>query len=74
MAQALSSRTELPVHETDRWFRILAESTSTSIFVYRQDQVLYVNPACEALTGYSSEELLSMPPWAFSAPETRVLS
>ena len=62
MRQALSSRAELPVHETDRWFRILAESTSTAIFVYRADRVLYVNPACEELTGYSSEELLPMLP------------
>jgi diguanylate cyclase (GGDEF)-like protein/PAS domain S-box-containing protein len=69
MRQALSRRTELPVHETDRWFRILAESTSTAIFVYRADQVLYVNPACEALTGFSSEELLAMLPWEIAAPE-----
>src|SRR6478672_1782879 len=73
MRQALSSRTELPVHETDRWFWILAESTSTSIFVYRADEVLYVNPACAALTGYSPEELLSMLPWEFSAPEIQPL-
>ena len=69
MRQALSRRTELPVHETDRWFRILAESTSTAIFVYRADQVLYVNPACEMLTGYSSEELLAMLPWEIAAPD-----
>src|ERR1700759_5755059 len=73
MQQALSSRTELPVHETDRWFRILAESTSTAIFVYRADQVLYVNPACEALTGFSSEELLAMLPWQIATPDLQPL-
>jgi len=63
MKQALQrGPARLPVHETDQWFRILAESTATAIFVYRADQVLYVNPACSELTGYSSEELLLMRP------------
>src|ERR1700759_4988041 len=74
MQQALSSRTELPVHETDRWFRILAESTSTAIFVYRADQVLYVNPACEALTGFSSAALLARLPWQIVTPPGEALT
>ncbi len=71
MRQALPGWAELPVHETDRWFRILAESTSTSIFVYQADRVLYVNPACEELTGYSSAELLAMAPWEVAEPEAQ---
>ena len=69
MRQALPSRAELPVRETDQWFRILAESTSTAIFVYAADRVLYVNPACMELTGYSSQELLAMEPGEIAAPE-----
>jgi diguanylate cyclase (GGDEF)-like protein/PAS domain S-box-containing protein len=42
------------------WFRILAESTSTAIAAY-DDRLLYVNPACEKLSGYSREELLALP-------------
>jgi diguanylate cyclase (GGDEF)-like protein/PAS domain S-box-containing protein len=61
----------LPVSETDQWFRILAESTSTAIFVYRSDRFLYVNHACEALSGYSSEELLERVPWDLSPPESQ---
>jgi diguanylate cyclase (GGDEF)-like protein/PAS domain S-box-containing protein len=53
----------------DRWFRILAESTATAIFVYQSDRVLYVNPACSELTGYTTAELLAMPPWGIVAPE-----
>jgi len=64
-----SGAARLPVHETDQWFRILAESTSTAIFVYRADRFLYVNPACEALTGYSAEELLERVPWELTPPE-----
>jgi len=69
MRQALPSRAELPVRETDQWFRILAESTSTAIFVYAAHRVLYVNPACMELTGYSSQELLAMEPGEIAAPE-----
>ncbi len=69
LGKAFSNRGELPVHETDHWFRILAESTSTSIFVYKADRVLYVNPACEEATGYSAVELLAMAPWEIATPD-----
>jgi diguanylate cyclase (GGDEF)-like protein/PAS domain S-box-containing protein len=49
-------------------FRTLAESTSTAIFVCRADRVLYVNPACETLTGYSAEELLGETSWSLIVP------
>jgi diguanylate cyclase (GGDEF)-like protein/PAS domain S-box-containing protein len=67
--ELLQRRSLHPVHETDRWFRILAESTSTAIFVYRHDRILYVNPACAELTGYSAAELLAMMPWDLATPE-----
>ena len=41
------------------WFRTIAESTTTAIAAY-SDRLLYVNPACTQLTGYSREELLAM--------------
>ncbi len=63
----------MPVRETEQWFRILAESTSTAIFVYQTDRTLYTNPACAALTGYSEEELLHQRPWDLAAPEIRDL-
>ncbi len=59
---------ELPLRGSDRLFRILAESTSTAIFVTRADQVLYVNPACEELTGYSAAELLGPSAWELVVP------
>jgi len=48
-----------PLGETEQWFRTLAETTSTAIFVYR-DTFLYVNRACVELTGYDAAELLGM--------------
>ena len=73
VGQILPGQAELPVDENDRWFRILAESTSTAIFVYRADSVLYVNPACAELTGYSAQELLAMKPGDMAAPEFQEL-
>ncbi|HEC13683.1 MAG TPA: PAS domain S-box protein [Acidiferrobacteraceae bacterium] len=43
--------------ESEQKFRSLAETSAHCIFVYRE-KFLYVNPALEAITGYSSEELL----------------
>src|SRR6185295_1125465 len=45
---------------SDRWFRSLAETTEIAILVYRET-LLYVNPACEHLTGYSAAELIGAP-------------
>ena len=42
--------------DTDAWFRTLAETTSTAIFVYRRE-IIYVNAAGEELTGYTAAEL-----------------
>src|SRR5689334_22287526 len=54
--------------DSDPWFRALAETTSTAIFVY-SDRVLYVNPASESLSGYTPEELLGQPPWFVAHPD-----
>jgi diguanylate cyclase (GGDEF)-like protein/PAS domain S-box-containing protein len=68
MKQTLPREAKLPVRWTDQLFRTLAESTTTAIFVSRVDRVLYVNPACEALTGYSAEELLGDSSWDLVVP------
>ncbi|MFL6291990.1 MAG: EAL domain-containing protein [Thermoanaerobaculia bacterium] len=59
-------------HDRDPWFRALAETTSTAIFVY-SDRVLYVNPATEELTGYTAGELLAQPPWFVAHPDHQPL-
>ncbi|HET9226294.1 MAG TPA: EAL domain-containing protein [Thermoanaerobaculia bacterium] len=56
----------------DPWFRALAETTSTAIFVYAE-RVLYVNPAVEELSGYSTEELLGQPPWFLAHPDHQAM-
>lgn len=42
-----------------KWFQVLAEATSVAIAVARE-RILYANPACEELTGYSHAELLAL--------------
>ncbi len=45
--------------QAEHWFRILAETMPVAIFVHRE-KLLYVNPAAEAMTGYSAPELMDM--------------
>ncbi len=58
--------------ESEHWFRTLADVTSTAIFVYKETFV-YVNRACEQLTGYSAAELSQMPFWEVVHPDYRDL-
>ena len=61
---------ELLPHSAD-WFRALAETTASAIFVYDSSRFLYVNPAAEELTGYSEPELLRLGPDDLIIPEHR---
>ncbi len=65
--------TPAPAIETDPWFRTLAESTATAILVYREDEILYVNPAVVELTGYSASELVGLPAWRIAHPDFQPL-
>ncbi|HKV08946.1 MAG TPA: EAL domain-containing protein [Thermoanaerobaculia bacterium] len=69
MSQPLRIPAKPVLHETEPWFRILAETTSTGIFVYRTERIFYANPACEQLTGYPIDELLTLLPWQLCPPE-----
>lgn len=41
-------------------FYVLASLSTAAIFIFQHDRLLYVNPATELLTGYTSAELLAM--------------
>ena len=43
----------------EHWFRILAETSSAAVFIFR-DTILYANRAAVELTGYGESELLKM--------------
>jgi PAS domain S-box-containing protein len=45
------------IYANQQLFRALAENTNVAIFLFRNQQVIYVNPAFERMSGYSLEEL-----------------
>ena len=61
---------EAALAESEEKFRMLAESTPSAVFVYRE-KFLYVNPTMERITGYTVEELLSKNFWDIIHPDFR---
>jgi PAS domain S-box-containing protein len=59
--------------ESEELFRNLAESTSTAIFIYQGEKIVFVNKAGERLTGYSNEELMNFNFWDFIHPDFKEL-
>jgi len=55
----LQARTK-ELERSELKFRTLASTVAAAIFIYREDQILYVNPAAEILTGYKQEQFSSM--------------
>ncbi len=58
--------------ESADWFRVLAETTSTAIFVYRE-RILWGNRAFVELTGFSLEELTALNALELVHPDYRDL-
>jgi two-component system, sensor histidine kinase and response regulator len=46
--------------ESEQLFRSLAETVAAAIYIYQGSKYIYVNPAAEAITGYTNEELMGM--------------
>ncbi len=60
---------EQAIREREEWFRGLADTTSTAIFIYQGEKFVYVNRATELLSGYSKEELLKKKFWDVVHPD-----
>lgn len=52
-------RTEEQLRASEMKFRALTESAPAAIVIYREDRLVYSNPAVSRITGYSAEELRS---------------
>jgi PAS domain S-box-containing protein len=64
---------EIALRESERRFRILADTIASAVFIYRGTQCTYANQAAEGLTGYSREELLALNSWDLVHPDSRSL-
>jgi len=51
------------LRESEEMFRVLAETSTTGIFLYQGEKIIYVNPAMVSILGYSEEEFLGMKFW-----------
>ncbi|MEW6210286.1 MAG: PAS domain S-box protein [Acidobacteriota bacterium] len=64
-------RTEQALRESEQMFRTLAETVAVGIYIYRDNRLVYANPAAEAIGGYTREELLDLDPWEAVHPDYR---
>ena len=60
---------EAGLQQSGACFRLVAETAACAIMVYQGDYLCYVNQATETITGYSRDELLSMPFWQLAHPD-----
>ena len=63
----------IALRESEKRFRTLSEATDAMIFIIQGTRYVYVNPAAERVTGYSSAELLVMDFWDMAHPEFKEL-
>jgi PAS domain S-box-containing protein len=61
------------LEESEEKFRVLAETVSAGVAIYQGEHFVDVNKAFERLTGYSSEELLSMKFWDIGQEDYKLL-
>mgnify|MGYP005836611669 FL=1 len=62
------------LRDSEERFRVLTEQSVVGVFIVQGDRVIYANHALEEITGYTLEELLSLPPGGYALnvhPEDR---
>jgi|GEM_PF-1245954 len=61
--------------QAEESYRVLVEHSLQALLIYQDDRIVFVNPATSAITGYTSEELLTLTVEELQAvlhPEDRV--
>ncbi len=61
------------LRESEAKFRGFTETTSSAIFIFRKGNFCYVNPAAEAIFGYTQKELFEMKVWDLIHPDFKKL-
>ncbi|EKQ71087.1 PAS domain S-box [Leptolyngbyaceae cyanobacterium JSC-12] len=62
---------EQALQQSEARFRVVAETASCAFLIYQGNHLRYVNPATEKITGYSREELMTIPFWELAHPDFR---
>lgn len=55
--------------ESEAKFRAVADTATSGIYIHSDDRFLYVNRACELISGYTRQELLQRKVWEVVHPE-----
>lgn len=64
-----SKKAEQALKESEEKFRIVAETSPVSIFVYKMDSYLYVNPTTLKMLGYTQDEMQKKKFWEIIYPD-----
>ena len=64
---------EKALRESEKRFRTLAESAPAAIVIVAGEELLYVNPAFESITGFNEKEALAMSFWDLVHPDMQGL-
>jgi PAS domain S-box-containing protein len=59
--------------EEEEFYRALTETTTSAIFIYKEDRFCYLNSGMEVLTGYSRSEMMEMGLYDMVHPDFRDL-
>ncbi len=59
------------LEESEQKFRTLSEMSPAAVLMYQDDVWIYANPAAEAITGYTEQELQGRLLWELAHPEYR---
>ncbi len=62
---------EEELRQSESRFWVLTESAPVGVFIIKGERCLYVNPAVKAITGYETDEILSMSFWELIHPDMR---
>jgi len=65
------NRAKEALHESEEKYRLIVENSKDTIYIYRNNRLLYINQRGEDLTGYTRAELMGRDLWEFLHPEDR---
>ncbi|MCK9580461.1 MAG: PAS domain S-box protein [Methanoregula sp.] len=64
-------RARQALKESEEKYRLLAEHSHDAVYIYRGNDLLFINRQAELITGFSHDELLAMNIWDLVHPDDR---